>query len=215
MAVPKIVITAALTAANMAMTMSRKIEGPRVDDLDVSLADYGTPVPRIWGTRRIEGCPIFWAEPIREVKRTAKTKGGKFNDYTYFGTWAAMLACHEIDGITRLWFDKHLVLDLTGEGPVTPFPIGTTERGKSGDGDFRAITLDDYFTLYTGSETQEPDERIRATTEAAHGAGSTSAHRGMAYLVIKDLPLEKFGNRIPQISAEIVAQARQLVMTLI
>ena len=62
--VAKAAVTAGMMAANMALTMSRKIEGPRLDDLKVTVADYGTPLPMVWGKRRIEGLPIIWAEPI-------------------------------------------------------------------------------------------------------------------------------------------------------
>lgn len=207
--VAKAAITAGMMAANYALTMSRKIEGPRLDDLKVTVADYGTPLPMVWGKRRIEGCPIIWAEPIQEVHRESKTKGGKYADYTYFGTFAIALANHEIDGITRLWFDRHLVLDLSGAGPITPFPIGTTQAQGKGKGEpgFDSANLDDHYAIYLGTTTQEVDERIAATTEAQFGEGSAPAYRGIAYIVFKDLPLEKFGNRIPQVSAEIVREA--------
>jgi hypothetical protein len=123
--VAKAAITIAMTAANMALTASRKIEGPRLDDVKSTGADYGTPLYMLWGMRRLE-VPIFWAEDLREVKRRRKTKGGKFNEYTYYGTWAVAVAGHEIAAIRRIWFDTHLVYDLSGAGPVTPFDFGST-----------------------------------------------------------------------------------------
>jgi hypothetical protein len=81
-------ITAALTAAQMAMQASQKIEGQRLDDLNVSLADYGTPLNYSEGDVRSDGCPIFFAEPMKEVYRQRKTKGGKYDQWTYYGTWA-------------------------------------------------------------------------------------------------------------------------------
>lgn len=207
MPLPKLLVTAALFAANFALQMTKKIEGPRQDSLGVSVGDYGTPLAEVWGKRRIEGAPIIWAEPIREHKRRAKTKGGKYNEYTYTGTWAIALANHEIDGLTRLWLDKHLVLDLTGAGPITPFPVGSSAMGKKGTSSFRSIKLTDHIAIYLGTETQLPDERIAATEEAKHGAGAASAYRGRAYLVFKDFPLEKFGNRIPIAEPEVVRSA--------
>lgn len=191
-------ITAALTAAQMALQASKKIEGPRLDDLNVTLADYGTPIPYIYGIRRLEGVPIIWAEEIREQKRRRKTKGGKFNEYTYFGTWAVVVADHEIDAVTRIWFDKHLVYDATGAGPMTPLGTGSA----SADDETSTINLSDHIRIYTGTTTQEPDPRMLATVEAEQGAGSCPAYREIAYIVFEDVPLEKFGNRIPQISVE-------------
>lgn len=190
--VAKAAITVALTAANMALTMSRKIEGPRLDDLKATGADYGTPLYMLWGMRRLE-VPIFWAEELREVKRRRKTKGGKFNEYTYYGTWAVAVAGHEIAAIRRIWFDTHLIYDVSGAGPVTPFDFGTT-----GD-------ISDAISIYLGTETQEPDPRMQATVEAAQGADSCPAYRGTAYIVFKDIPLEKLGNRIPQVSVEAIS----------
>lgn len=195
--VAKLIVTAAMTAANMAITMSRKIEGPRLDDLKFTQGDYGTPLALVWGTRRIQG-NIFWAEDLTEVKRRRKTKGGKFNDYSYFGTWAVAVAGHEIDGVTRIWADTHLIYDVTGAGPPMPFDFGDARPGT---------TASEFVTIYTGSETQEADPRMKATVEAEQGVGSTPAYRGTAYVMFKDVPLEKFGNRIPQMTFEVVNNA--------
>jgi hypothetical protein len=192
--VAKAAITVALTAANTALQMTRKIEGPRLEELGASVGDYGASIPDIFGTRRVNP-PVFWAEDLREVKRRRKTKGGKYNEYTYYGTWACALAAHEIDGVTRIWFDTHLVYDATGAGPLSPFDFGGTGQ------------ISDFITFYLGTMTQDPDERIAATVEAAEGAGSCPAYHGIAYVVFKDLPLEKLGNRIPQVSVEVVSNA--------
>ncbi len=46
--------------------------------------------------------------------------------------------------------------------------------------------------------------------EATQGAGSTPAYRGLCYLVVENLPLSRFGNRIPQISAELCRPVGEL-----
>jgi hypothetical protein len=195
--VAKAAIAVALQGAQMALTMSRKIEGQRLDDLKFTQGDYNAPLGLIWGTRRIQG-NIFWAEELTEVRRRRKTKGGKFNDYTYFGTWAVAVAGHEIDAVTRIWADTHLIYDATGAGPLMPFGFGDARPGTSGS---------DYITVYTGSETQDADPRMKATVEAQFGVGSCPAYRGTAYVMFKDIPLEKFGNRIPQMSIEVASGA--------
>ena len=45
-----VAVKVALMAAQMAFTATRKIEGPRLDSLDVTLAEYGTPLPFVWGS---------------------------------------------------------------------------------------------------------------------------------------------------------------------
>lgn len=65
--------------------------------------------------------------------------------------------------------------------------------------DGREMPLDDIvYRYYDGDESQEPDPLIDQVE------GGAPAFRGAAYVVFEDLPLGDFGNRIPQISAEIV-----------
>lgn len=61
--------------------------------------------------------------------------------------------------------------------------------------DTRELTL----RFYHGDEDQMPDSLI----EAVQGSGNAPAYRGLCYLVVENLPLSRFGNRIPQISAEL------------
>ncbi|WP_375449538.1 glycoside hydrolase/phage tail family protein [uncultured Devosia sp.] len=51
--------------------------------------------------------------------------------------------------------------------------------------------------FYRGTETQLPDGLIEATQ------GQAPAYRGICYLVVEQLPLGRFGNRIPQLSVEL------------
>ena len=55
------------------------------------------------------------------------------------------------------------------------------------------------WRLYTGGEDQSPDPLI----ETIEGEGQAPAYRGTAYVVFEDLPLEAYGNRIPQLSFEV------------
>ncbi len=188
----------ALMAAQMALGASRKIEGPR-SEIAFTSGDYGTPLNRVWGTSWITPAYI-WGEDLTETVKQSKTKGGKFNNYTYSGNFAVALACHEIAAVLRVKLDGHLALDYTGAGPVTPFDLGEVSSGKGGSG-VGAIT--DYIAIYLGTEVQEPDPHMAAIIDARFGADSTPAYRGTAYIVFKDLPLEKFGNRVPQVEVEI------------
>lgn len=51
--------------------------------------------------------------------------------------------------------------------------------------------------FYRGTENQLPDGLIEASQ------GVAPAYRGLCYLVIEQLPLDRFGNRIPHLSVEI------------
>ena len=56
------------------------------------------------------------------------------------------------------------------------------------------------MTIYTGAADQLPDPKM----EAIEGAGMVPAYRGTAYVVIEDLDLSPYGNRLPQFSFEVV-----------
>ena len=51
--------------------------------------------------------------------------------------------------------------------------------------------------FYRGTEDQLPDGLIEATQ------GAAPAYRGLCYLVVEQLPLNRFGNRIPHLSVEL------------
>jgi hypothetical protein len=57
--------------------------------------------------------------------------------------------------------------------------------------------------VYTGSEDQMPDPKI----EAVEGVGTVPAYRGLAYVVLEDVDISRFGNRVPQFSFEVVRPA--------
>lgn len=52
--------------------------------------------------------------------------------------------------------------------------------------------------IYEGDEAQVPDPLIEMIE------GAAPAYRGVAYIVFEDLPLDAFGNRLPQLSFEII-----------
>ncbi|MDX1779797.1 MAG: glycoside hydrolase/phage tail family protein [Thalassovita sp.] len=54
--------------------------------------------------------------------------------------------------------------------------------------------------VYRGTVDQLPDPKI----EAVEGAGMVPAYRGTAYVVLEDLELAQFGNRVPQFSFEVL-----------
>ena len=58
--------------------------------------------------------------------------------------------------------------------------------------------------LYAGRMDQLPDPKIAAV----EGIENTPAYRGTAYVVIEDMALERFDNRIPQLTFEVMRPAR-------
>ena len=162
------------------------VEGPRLSDLAVTSAAYGKPMPIFYGTLRMGG-NVIWSEGIEEVRSTHKQSSGKGGSstqtsitYAYFGTFFVSFGGIEADDVLRVWGDGKLVYDKT-----------------TADDDIIKVGL--VFRFYSGAEDQEPDGII----ETAAGVGSTPAFRGQCGILFDRLPLADFGNRIPNITAEL------------
>ena len=98
--------------------------------------------------------------------------------YSYSVSFAVALASRPIAGIGRIWADGKLIRDLDGI-----FKVPTT------------------FRWYDGSEGQAIDPLIGSI----EGIASTPAYRGLALAVFEGLELVEFGNRIPFLTFEILA----------
>lgn len=163
------------------------VRGPRLSDLRVTSSAYGAAIPVVYGAVRIGG-NIIWSSGIRERKRTqTQGKGGagaRTVSYTYSASFAVAFCEGPVADVLRIWADGKLVYDKT---------TATETATKPG--------LE--FRFYKGDETQLPDPAI----EADVGAGNAPAHRGLCYIVFEDLPLADYGNRIPNITAEIATEA--------
>ena len=154
-------------------------QGPRLGDLSVQTSSYGSAIPKLFGTVRVSGT-VIWATDLKE-SRTTRSNGkgrGSTDVYSYGASFAVALSGRRIGGIGRIWADGKLL------------------RGVAGD--FKSETG---FRFYAGGEGQALDPLIAAT----EGIGATPAYRGIAYAVFEDMQLAGFGNRIPSISFEVIA----------
>lgn len=159
---------------------SASVETGRVDSFRLQSAAEGTQVPRLFGTMRLSG-QMIWSSRFKENKTTKKT-GGKGSSTK----------------VTSYSYSVSIALALC-EGEVTK--VGRVWA------DGNEISLSGTsWRLHKGSETQLPDPLI----EAIEGAGSVPAYRGTAYIVLEDLELGPFGNRIPQFSFEITRRVKEL-----
>lgn len=157
-------------------------QGPRLSDLRLQTSRYGDPVPQIFGTIRVAGS-VIWATDLQERRSTQG--GGKgqpsVTTYSYSASFAVALSARRIVEVRRIWADGNLL------------------RGAAGD--FKSAV--GAFRLYDGGEDQALDPLIGADK----GIALAPAHRGLAYAVFEDLQLADFGNRIPSLTFEVVADA--------
>jgi hypothetical protein len=187
----QLIVTAALLAVQVGLQMTQKIRGPRLDSLKTTTAEYGTPIPRFWGRRKFT-CPVIWAADLIETKHTSKSKGGKNTQYKYFADFAVLICDHEIDAITKIWMDEKLVYQTTTSGPTS---VGAAA----------GLTVGGNMRVYLGTETQDADPLMEAWCDDKYGANSCPAYRGSSYVVFERLPVNNFGNRIPNIEIEAVS----------
>lgn len=153
-------------------------EGARLKELPVSTSSYGQPIARLFGTTRAAGT-ILWATPIKESSETMAGSKGQpgTRHYSYAISLAVALSSRPIAGVGRIWADGNLL------------------RGQAGD-----LKTAGALRLHLGHADQAPD-RLLAAALGPH----CPAHRGLAYAVFEDLALGDFGNRIPALSFEVLA----------
>lgn len=153
-------------------------DASRIGNLTVQSAAYGEAIPVVTGRVRAAG-NLIWSNGITETagSGSGKRNGAASSAYRYTASFAVGLAAREIAGVGRIWADGRLIRD---------------EQGV-----FLAPTI---MRLYRGDEGQAVDPLIAA----AEGATGTPAYRGTAYAVFEDLALADFGNRIPNLTFEIV-----------
>jgi hypothetical protein len=157
----------------------RSAKGGRLGNLTVQSAAYGEAIPVVTGRMRVAG-NLIWSAGIVETVGG----GGKRNDassgsgYAYTASFAVGLGAGPIVEIGRIWADGRLI--------------------RGADGVFVSPTV---MRLHQGDEGQEADTLVAA----AEGVDGTPAYRGIAYAVFEDLPLADFGNRIPNLTFEVIA----------
>lgn len=158
-------------------------DGPRLKDLAVTTSSYGQPIARLFGRVRVAGS-VIWATDLverRESNGGSKGRPGT-TSYSYTMSFAVALSSSPIRSIGRIWADGSLLRGALGD-----LKVGGTMRIYSGHGD------------------QSADPLI-----ASAMGGQCPAFRNCAYVVFEDLQLADYGNRIPVLTFEVIADQREV-----
>ena len=136
-------------------------------------------MPRVWGKMRVATSQVIWATNFKELITTESSGGGKGGpkpkSQSTTYSYTVSLAVGLCEGV------------ISGIGDVWA--------------DGKLLDLSAYtYRVYNGTETQGVDPKILAV----EGAARAPAFRGLAYLVFEDMPLARFGNRVPQLTVEII-----------
>jgi len=165
---------------------SPKREGPRLKELAVTTSSYGTPVARHYGTMRAAGSVIWSTDLVESSERSGGGKGKPATTtYSYAVSFAVALASRPIRRLARVWADGNLL------------------RGEAGD-----LKTGGELRVYDGHGDQAVDPLIASDRGAA-----CPAFRGLAYCVFDSLQVTDFGNRIPALTFEIVADDGEVTLT--
>ncbi|MFT5630206.1 MAG: hypothetical protein ACI82I_002393 [Gammaproteobacteria bacterium] len=154
---------------------SETVETGRVDRFRLTGASEGAAVANVFGRMRVSG-QVIWATRFKESETT--TGGGK--------------GAGPKPPITEFSYSVSLAIALC-EGEIT-------HVGRIWADGVEVSPADLNLRLYKGSQTQLPDPKI----VAVEGTDFAPAYRGTAYLVMEDLELAQFGNRVPQLTFEVM-----------
>lgn len=164
-------------------------EGPRLDSdqLTVLSSTEGSSIIRGFGRFKAAG-EVIWATRLEEVitttTETQSSGGGKGGGGGGGGTVTTTTT-------TYSYFANFAIGICEG-------PVGRLNRVWA---DGKLLDLKQYtYRFYNGSEDQTADSLIVSKM----GTSDVPAYRGTAYIVFERMPLEHFGNRIPQLSFEII-----------
>ncbi len=155
---------------------SDAVEVGRMDRFRLTGASEGQPVAQVFGRTRIGG-QVIWATEFVESASVSGGggKGGPSQPQT-----------------TSYSYSVSLAIALCG-GEIAAVPRVWADGEE--------VSMQDLnMTVYRGSQDQMPDPLM----EAVEGAGEVPAYRGTAYVVMENIALEPFGNRVPQFSFEVV-----------
>ncbi|MTI43706.1 putative tail protein [Roseibium hamelinense] len=159
---------------------SRTVETGRIADLSVQASNEGVSLPRVYGRARLSG-QVIWATNFEEVV-SEDSQGGKAGGSSVT--------------VRSYSYFANFAVALC-EGSIAR--VGRIwADGKPLD------TSGINLRIYSGTETQAPDPLIAAFQSPA------PAYRGTAYVVFERMALEHFGNRLPQLSFEVIRPVEPL-----
>ncbi|MDJ0821452.1 MAG: glycoside hydrolase/phage tail family protein [Paracoccaceae bacterium] len=157
------------------------VETGRIERFRLTGAGEGAPIAQVYGRMRVGG-HVIWATEFKEKVKESGGGGGK--------------GAPPQPKVKRYRYSVSLALALC-EGVIT-----SVNRVWADGAEIPVSDLN--MRVYAGTMDQLPDPKI----EAVEGTGTVPAYRGTAYVVIEDLQLERFGNRVPQFSFEVTRPAQ-------
>ncbi|MCZ4354191.1 glycoside hydrolase TIM-barrel-like domain-containing protein [Roseovarius aestuarii] len=155
------------------------VESGRASRLRLTGSGEGDVIAQVYGRMRVAG-QIIWATEFREeVATSGGGKGGPSQPKTRQYSYSVSVAIALCEG------------EISHVGRIW------ADGNEIARGDLN-------MRVYRGTPDQLPDPKM----EAVEGTGTVPAYRGTAYVVIEDLALGVYGNRVPQFTFEVSRPAQ-------
>ena len=158
----------------------KHVSTPRLNSMPALTSTEGAAIPRLYGRARLGG-QMIWA--TRFLETTSRTKAGGKGGGPKVTTYS--------------YYANFAVALCEGQ-------IASVRRIWADGKEIDLTTLT--MRVYKGDEAQAADPLI----VAKEGVDFAPAYRGTAYVVFEMMPLADFGNRIPQLSFEVVRPVQGL-----
>ncbi|MDC0656501.1 glycoside hydrolase/phage tail family protein [Leisingera sp. SS27] len=157
------------------------VETGKVDRFRLTQASEGAPVAQVYGRMRLGGQVIWSSRFLETVTVTPGSSGG--------GKGSPRPPQPQV---TSYSYSVSLAVALC-EGEVASISRVWADGEEVAPKDLN-------MTVYRGTADQLPDPVM----EAVEGAGQVPAYRGTAYVVMENVQLARFGNRVPQFSFDVL-----------
>ncbi|RME16878.1 MAG: host specificity protein [Alphaproteobacteria bacterium] len=162
---------------------SQVVETGRVDRFRITGVSEGAPIARLYGRMRVGG-QVIWASGVKEHAIVTEESDGGSGKGLLSGTSPSTQN-------VEYRYTMSLAIALC-EGVITRVGRVWIDGEEVAPGSLN-------LRVYKGGAGQMPDPKI----EAVEGAGKAPAYRGTAYVVIEDLDLTAYGNRVPVFNFEV------------
>lgn len=157
---------------------SEAVETGRIDRFRLTGASEGAAVPQVYGRVRSAG-QIIWATQFQEQRSTQGGGKGAPRPRVTSYSYSVSFAVALCEGV------------ISNIGRIWADGVEISSKDLN-------------LRVYKGMQDQLPDPKI----EAVEGAGNAPAYRGIAYVVIEDLDISAYGNRVPLLTFEVIRPAQ-------
>lgn len=180
----------ATTVATAYLRTPNNTTGPRLTDLSVTGAAYGTTINSVYGTIRTNALTM-WTSGKQERRHKEKTGSKGFGKqdsnttYTYDTSIAFLISRNKIKDVRKVLIDGQVVLDRSKENQSI-----TTSLSYSS------------MKIYKGDDDQEIDPVM-----FAKDGKKTPAYNGYSYIIFENLDLSLWGGNIPNFTFEVIGES--------